>query len=158
MRRHRGRRGEGQVSGEQPAARADPEDETHLFFDGTCGLCHRAVRLVLWADRKARVRFAPIEGPTFRKLVGDVRTARLPDSLVLRLPGGALLTRWAAVVALLDRLGGAWGPLATVMAAVPTVIGDRLYDGVARVRRRLFRRPTAPCPTVRPDLLDRFDP
>ena len=52
------------MSGEQPAALADPEDETHLFFDGTCGPCHRAVRLVLWVDRKARVRFAPIEGPT----------------------------------------------------------------------------------------------
>jgi predicted DCC family thiol-disulfide oxidoreductase YuxK len=139
------------------AAQANPGDGTHLFFDGTCGLCHRAVRLVLRADRRARVRFAPIEGPTFRRLVGDAE-ARLPDSLVLRLPDGELLTRSAAVVALLRRLGGGWGLLATVMATVPTVIGDRLYDGVARARRRLFRRPAAACPTVRPDLLDRFDP
>ena len=145
-------------SGERPTAPPAPEDETHLFFDGTCGLCHRAVRLVLRADRAARVRFAPIEGPTFRRLVGNARTVGLPDSLVLRLPDGSLLTRSAAIVALLRRFGGLWRPLATVMAVVPAAVADRLYDGVARVRRRLFRRPTESCPTVRPDLLKRFDP
>jgi predicted DCC family thiol-disulfide oxidoreductase YuxK len=68
------------------------------------------------------------------------------------------LTRSAAIVALLRRLGGPWRALATVVAVVPAAVADHLYDGVARVRRRLFRRPTESCPTVRPDLLNRFDP
>ena len=151
---------DGPRSTEARVASGDPERSggaTHLFFDGTCGLCHGTVRLVLRADRRARVRFAPLEGPTFRSLVGSASSG-LPDSLVLRLPDGTLLTRSAAVVAVLRRLGGAWRLPAAVMGAVPAGLADRLYDGVARVRRRLFRRPDASCPAVRQELLDRFDP
>src|SRR4051812_39696374 len=34
-----------------------------LFFDGECGLCNRLVRLLLRIDHRARLRFAPLQGP-----------------------------------------------------------------------------------------------
>jgi predicted DCC family thiol-disulfide oxidoreductase YuxK len=129
-----------------------------LFYDGSCGLCHLGVRLALRADRTGAVRFAPLEGPTFRRLVPETERGRLPDSLVLRTEDGVLLTRSAAVVALLRRLGPPWPWLASVVAALPTPLADRLYDGVARVRHRLFRHSLEPCPRVRPSWRDRFDP
>jgi predicted DCC family thiol-disulfide oxidoreductase YuxK len=116
------------------------------------------VRFALWADRTGTLRFSPLKGATFRRLVPEADRGRLPDSLVLRTEDGALLTRSAAVVALLRRLGSPGPWLASVIATVPTPLADRLYDGVARVRHHFFRRPSEPCPRVRPSWRDRFDP
>jgi predicted DCC family thiol-disulfide oxidoreductase YuxK len=119
-----------------------------LFYDGGCGLCHLAVRLTLAADRRARFHFAPLGGETFVALVPVGERQDLPDSLVLRTSGGTLLTRWAAVVAVLRRLGGPWPALAALGRLVPRRLGDALYDAVARVRHRLFTRPRDLCPLV----------
>ncbi len=136
-----------------------PADETaRLFYDGRCGLCHLSVRFALRADRTGAIRFDPLEGATFRRLVPEGERGRLPDSLVFRTADGVLLTRSAAIVALLRRPGSLWSRLAALVAAVPTPLADRLYDGVARLRFLLFRRPLEPCPRVAPPWRDRFDP
>jgi len=130
-----------------------------LFYDGGCGLCHRAVRFALWADREGRrFRFAPLGGPTFRAAVAEEERDRLPDSLVLKTREGALLTRSAAVFHMLDRLGPGFRLLAVLGRLVPRPIADALYDLVARVRVRLFARPPDWCPVVPAPLRSRFDP
>jgi len=129
-----------------------------LFYDGGCGLCHLAVRLTLAADRRGRFRFAPLEGETFLALVAVDERRNLPDSLVLRTSAGAVLTRWKAVVEVLRGLGGPWPALAILGRLVPLRLGDALYDAVARVRHRLFRRPDDRCPVVRRELRARFLP
>ena len=68
-----------------------------LFYDGGCGLCHRWVRFVLWADRGGVFRFAPLGGETFRSRVREDEREGLPDSLVLLTPDGSLRTRSAAL-------------------------------------------------------------
>ncbi|HZH02738.1 MAG TPA: DCC1-like thiol-disulfide oxidoreductase family protein [Myxococcaceae bacterium] len=40
----------------------DASDSDILFYDGGCGLCHRAVRFVLARDPAGRFRFAPLGG------------------------------------------------------------------------------------------------
>ena len=77
---------------------AGPAEPELLFYDGGCGLCHRAVRFVLWADPEGRAfRFAPLGGDTFQALVSAGERERLPDSLVVRTTeDGRLLTRSTA--------------------------------------------------------------
>jgi predicted DCC family thiol-disulfide oxidoreductase YuxK len=140
------------------AGAAAPVAET-VFYDGGCGLCHRAVRFALWADRDgSRFRFAPLGGRTFRAAVPEDERDRLPDSLVLETRGGALLTRSAAVLHMLDRLGGGFRVLAVLGRLAPPPAADALYDLVARVRFRLFARPPDWCPVVPARLRSRFDP
>ena len=128
-----------------------------LFYDGGCGLCHRAVRFVLWADPEGRAfRFAPLGGATFEAEVPAAERAQLPDSLVLRTAEGALLTRSAGVLHLLRRLGGVWRGLALLFGLVPRPLRDAAYDFVARIRLRLFARPDDACPVVPPPLRARF--
>ena len=128
-----------------------------LFYDGGCGLCHRAVRFVLWADPEGRAfRFAPLGGATFEAEVPAAERAQLPDSLVLRTAEGALLTRSAGVLHLLRRLGGVWRGLALLFGLVPRPLRDAAYDFVARIRLRLFARPDDACPVVPPPLRGRF--
>ncbi|HEX9186115.1 MAG TPA: DCC1-like thiol-disulfide oxidoreductase family protein [Vicinamibacteria bacterium] len=119
-----------------------------LFYDGACGLCHLSVRLLLGLDRNGALRFAPLGGETFRALVGDAELRTLPDSLVLRTTDGRLLVRSAAVLESLRRAGGFARGLAAIAGAVPSGLADRLYDLVARRRRRWFAATPSACPVV----------
>lgn len=130
-----------------------------LFYDGHCGLCQRSVRLILAEDATgAAFRFAPLQGETFTALVSPKERGELPLSLVVRTEKGTLLTRSAGVLHILRRLGGLWRILAGLLLLLPTVLRDRLYDGVARIRHRIFAPPAELCPLMPPHLRTRFDP
>lgn len=131
------------------------DEKVTLFYDGTCGLCHRCVRFVLAEDHTgASCDLAPLQGESLERAVPNAGS--LPDSIVLRLADGTLLVRSAAVLHIMRRLGGAWRVIALVSGLVPRVILDVGYRGVARIRRRLFRRPEALCPIVPAHLARRF--
>jgi predicted DCC family thiol-disulfide oxidoreductase YuxK len=136
-------------------ARPPRQPET-LYYDGGCGLCHRAVRFALAEDRAAGLRFAPLQGEAFRAAVPPERRGLLPDSLVLSTEDGALLIRSAAVVRMLLRFGGVWRILGLLLRAVPTATRDAAYDLVARLRHRLFTPPAEACPLIPERLRDRF--
>ncbi|HET9314374.1 MAG TPA: DCC1-like thiol-disulfide oxidoreductase family protein [Vicinamibacteria bacterium] len=128
-----------------------------LFYDGTCGLCHRAVRFLIAEDPDgAAFRFAPLRSDAFLAQVPEAERARLPDSLVLLTMDGRVLTRSAAARHLMERLGGIWRALAAVLRVVPAGLQDATYDTIARIRHRLFDRPQEACPLLPPHLRARF--
>jgi predicted DCC family thiol-disulfide oxidoreductase YuxK len=136
---------------------APPTARERLYYDGTCGLCHRAVRFLLAEDPSGGgFRFAPLDSETFRGVSGHLPRP-LPDSLILETAEGAFLMRSAAVLHALARLGGLWRPLAAAGGLIPTPLRDAAYDAVARVRYRVFARPTEACPVTPPHLRSRFD-
>jgi predicted DCC family thiol-disulfide oxidoreductase YuxK len=136
-----------------------PGGTERLFYDGHCGLCQRSVRLILAEDATGTAfRFAPLQGETFAALLPAPERAALPLSLVVRTEKGTLLTRSSAVLHILRRLGGTWRLLAGVLVFLPAVVRDRLYDGIARIRHRLFAQPAETCPLMPPSLRTRFDP
>lgn len=127
-----------------------------LFYDGGCGLCHRAVLFTLKRDGAGVFRFAPLQGETLAELVPEAARAALPDSLVLREPDGRLRTRSSAVVGMLKRLGFFWKVLGALLWLVPRPLRDYGYDLVAKVRHRFFDKPAGACPVVPKALRDRF--
>jgi predicted DCC family thiol-disulfide oxidoreductase YuxK len=130
-----------------------------LFYDGHCGLCHRAVKFVLKHDRWGNAfRFAPLQGPTFQAQVPANRRASLPDSIVVLTQSGELLVRSNAFLHILRRLGGGWRRLAGALSVVPRPARDLVYDFVARIRYRIFGKRDELCPIAPPDLRKRFDP
>ncbi len=132
-----------------------PAGKETLFYDGTCGLCHRAVRFMLAEDRDpATLDFAPLQGETFAAL----DAAQLPDTMVLRCADGRLLLRSASALHLGARLGGYWRLLAALARIVPRPLADFAYDRIAAVRYRLFARPTDACPILPPALRSRMLP
>jgi predicted DCC family thiol-disulfide oxidoreductase YuxK len=129
-----------------------------VFYDGACGLCHRTVRFTIARDRDGRhFRFAALGGEAFRRLVPEALRAGLPDSIVVLTPDGRLLVRSAAVIHILERIGGPWRLQGRLLALVPLGIRDLGYDGIARVRYKLFGRPTDACPVMPPELRARFE-
>ena len=133
------------------------ERRDHIFYDGTCGLCHRATRFVLSEDRSgAAFRFAPLQGDTFAAAIARERQPTLPDSIVVRTEDGQLFTRSDAVIYVLQRLGGLWRAIAWGMSLVPLGLRNSLYDFIARIRYRLFARAETLCPVLPADLRSRF--
>jgi predicted DCC family thiol-disulfide oxidoreductase YuxK len=133
----------------------DAEATETVFYDGTCGLCHRAVRFILAEDRKGTAfTFAPLFGERYASEIGDV--PGLPDSVIVRTTDARVLVKSAAILRLGQRLGGVWRILASIAGLVPNAMRDVAYDFVARVRYRIFGREKNACPILPPDLRARF--
>ena len=109
---------------------------TRLFYDGDCGFCGRMVRFVAKHDQTRRIRFAPLGGETFAKLVSPEAKGGLPDSLVVLTAEGDLLTQSRAVIHLLHRMGPGWHLLGTLLAHVSEDLRAWGYRSVARWRHR----------------------
>jgi predicted DCC family thiol-disulfide oxidoreductase YuxK len=133
-------------------------DHSILFYDGGCGLCHRAVRFAIAHDADgSRFRFASLDSESYRRRVPEAARRGLPDSIVVLPPDGALLVRSTAVMHVLERVGGPWRILGRLLHLVPRWIRDTGYDGMARVRYLLFKRPVDVCPVTPPELRARFE-
>jgi predicted DCC family thiol-disulfide oxidoreductase YuxK len=129
-----------------------------VFYDGSCGFCHRSVTFVVTRDRRGFFRFAPLFGSTFLSKVAEAERHDLPDSIVVLTVDGRILTRSAAALHIGRRLGGVWRLLAALGRIVPAFLRDSVYNAVARVRSRLFARPEGSCPLLPAELRARFDP
>lgn len=145
-------------------------DRDLVFYDGECALCHATVRFLSARDEEGeRYIFAPIGGDTFGEVMagegdtfGQVTDAedesRLPDSIIVRTTDDRVLVRSTAVAHLLSRLTGPWPAVASALSMIPRPVRDFGYDVVARVRRRLLRKPDNWCPVVPPEQRERFWP
>ncbi len=143
----RGAGGEGEGSQTEP-----------IFYDGHCGLCHRAVRFVLAEDRDGKTfRFAPLDSDAFRAAVPEEERKNLPDSIVVRTTDGRTLVQAQAILYIMQRLGGLWRIIATLAKVIPPALLDVAYAGIARIRHRLFAKPADACPILPRNLRGRFD-
>ena len=131
-----------------------------LFFDGDCGLCNRVVRLMLRLDRRAVLRFAPLQGSTAQ---GYLQTHGLPtadfDSLVFvpdwaRREQPEYLVRTDGALAALRAIGG-WGRVLSGLRVVPRTWRDAAYKVIARFRYRIWGE-WKPRPLARAEWSERF--
>ena len=136
---------------------AEQEAPEWMFYDGYCGLCHRAVRFVLAEDTKgSRFQFAPLQSEIFASMVPEDQRKALPDSVVVISRDGHLTTRSQAIVLILRRLGGGWTLAGWVLALIPRLLRDWGYDAIAAIRYRIFGKPDEVCPLVPKELRPRF--
>ena len=138
----------------KPAKR---NEHTTVFYDGTCGFCHRSVRFLLSEDAYQNLRFAPLQGSTFQERL-DGRDLKIRDSLIVFTPEGRLLDRSDAIIEAMERLGGAWRVIAIFARIIPAFLRDGWYDLIGRRRMFFFARPKQLCPILPPDLTSRFLP
>jgi predicted DCC family thiol-disulfide oxidoreductase YuxK len=135
---------------------------TFVFYDGTCGLCHRTIRFLLAEDAAgSRFRFAPLDSDAFRSAYAQSDSGfegkeSIPDSVLVQPPGEAMLTRAEGALEIGQQLGGIWRLLAIVAGWIPLAVLNAGYDFIARIRYRLFMRPDDTCPILPTHLRDRF--
>jgi predicted DCC family thiol-disulfide oxidoreductase YuxK len=118
-----------------------------LLYDGSCGFCARSVQFVLDHERDRHfLRFTTLQGVLGDSLRQHQRELDAIDSVIWYEVGDrpdevAVFVRSAAVLRVLEYLGGGWGLLASVGGLVPRPVRDWVYDLVARYRHRLIRKP-----------------
>lgn len=128
----------------RPSPAASPATPDLVLYDGVCGLCHRLVRWLLRLDRRGRLRFAPLQGPTAAPILARHPELAAIDSVVFVHRAGSTdettAVRSASVLGALRALGGIWGVIAALLRVIPRPVLDALYDAVARRRYRWFGR------------------
>jgi len=130
-----------------------------VFYDGECGLCHRAVRFLLSEDVDGRAfALAPLQGETFAAKVSAEQRAQLPDSLIVLCDDGRLLTNSSGIVHMLLALGGLWRVAGSLLFLIPKPLRDAGYRFIASIRKRIFATPKSLCPLLPPELGARFLP
>ena len=121
-----------------------------VFYDGQCGLCHRAVQFLLNRDPTGdKFRYAALQGETAATVLEPLTT--VPDSMVVHTRDKALLPQGDAALYLARALGGLWAVLGFVGHILPRFVRNLLYDAIAARRYRWFGQKDEMCPLLRPD-------
>jgi predicted DCC family thiol-disulfide oxidoreductase YuxK len=138
----------------------DRRERRILLYDGECGLCSRIVQVVLRADSAGTLRFASLQGELARELLARHVELNGVDSMAWVEASDQAATervfiRSEGAIRLGRYLGFPWR-LVTLARLLPAGIRDRLYDWVARHRRRWFG-PAPSCPAYLSQYRDRFE-
>ena len=113
-----------------------------VLYDGVCGLCDRSVQFLLAEDRRQRLLYAPLQGETAATIRPrhPALTEDLTSIVLVRNFGSAeekIYVKTAAVLRILDEIGGFWRPLSW-LRALPRAPRDAVYDWIARKRYQWF--------------------
>ena len=103
-----------------------------VFYDGDCGLCQRSIRFLLAADKKKALKFAPLNGETYRHYYQTPSTL----TTVLLYKDGITFQKSSAVFELGSLLGGIY-KFSYLLKSVPEKFRDWVYDRIA-ARRKAF--------------------
>lgn len=150
------------MSDGQRQARLDHTEDTAstpvLLYDGVCGVCNRAVQTILRFDRHGTLRFAALDSDVARGVIARHPHLADVDSVVfveqLGEPGERVAIKSAAALRVADYLGGPWRAFLAA-GLIPESVRNRLYDGFARIRYRVFGTHDT-CPIPAPDVRARF--
>lgn len=118
-------------------------------------MCQKVVRFSIARDRKARLRFAPINGETWTSLNSEQGQVSLTTIYLLDERG--LSMRTTAVCRLLFMLGGFWKCVGGLLWIIPRPLRNLGYRFVARNRYRISGKVDA-CTIPAPNQLDRLLP
>ncbi|MGQ9897173.1 MAG: thiol-disulfide oxidoreductase DCC family protein [Acidobacteriota bacterium] len=129
-----------------------------MLYDGLCGFCNWAVRVVIAQDRCGEMRFAALQSSYGKQVIARHPWLAAVDSVVLveTTSDGheQVFVRSTAALRVAAYLGGWWQWL-TLGYLLPTCLRDWFYDAFASLRYRLFGKyDTCLMPT--PDIRARF--
>jgi predicted DCC family thiol-disulfide oxidoreductase YuxK len=113
-----------------------------LLYDGQCAFCNWAVGLVLAHEKASSLRFASLTSEVAQHVVDQYPELQEVDSVIwvdldeVGTPTGMAI-RSAAVIRIFRYLGG-WWSIFRVAWIIPRPLRDKIYDLVARNRRRIL--------------------
>lgn len=123
-----------------------------IFFDGSCGLCHRSVQFVLSHDKNKIFYFSPLNSDFSKKEL--VSTDTSVDTFYLK-SNDVLYQKSQAWAKTLYLLGGIWLLIAVILSKLPTTLLDNCYDFIAKHRFKIWGKKEN-CDLLSKEQKDRF--
>jgi predicted DCC family thiol-disulfide oxidoreductase YuxK len=120
----------------EPSDQHDANAHPIVFFDGVCGLCNHTVDFLIARDHGARLKYAPLQGETAQQQLPEELRRQLNTLIFVR--SGDVFVRSAAVVRILQQLGGFWSCVGGLLWLIPWPLRDLGYRIVSALRYRLF--------------------
>ncbi len=137
-------------------ARAISAEHPTILFDGVCNFCNGSVNFILARDPRKTFRFAPLQGPTGRRVLAALGLSADELETMILVIGSGHYTRSTAALQIARRLRFPW-PLLAVLLIVPACLRDIGYRVLARNRYRWFGKREVcmvPSPEIRWRFLD----
>lgn len=103
-----------------------------ILFDGVCGLCNKAVDILIKMDREKQFKYTSLQGEYVKTL--DIEPNI--DSIIFY-EDGTFYYKSTAILKILRSLGGLW-IFSNIFYIIPLVIRDFIYDIIAKYRYKIF--------------------
>lgn len=108
-----------------------------IFFDGECGFCQCSIQAILQLDQAEIFAFAPLQGMTAKRLLGQQHATIAPDSFVLmenyESENAEIFLYGQGFLRIFWLLGGAW-TLVGYGHFIPGFFYNWMYHLVAKSR------------------------
>ena len=113
-----------------------------VFFDGICVLCNRAVKFLIWLDRKKKFSFSTLDSPLAQKNIGK----NAAQSIVVMDQHGMIYKKSNAIRIIANQLFFLrW--IGIIIGLLPVKFSDFLYMRIAKHRYRIFGKYDS-CPLI----------
>jgi predicted DCC family thiol-disulfide oxidoreductase YuxK len=132
------------------------EQQPIILFDGVCNFCNSAVNFTLKRNKKANIRFAPLQSEAGQKLLQQYNLPVSDMESFVFIENSKAYQRSTAALKVCPHLRGLW-PLSYGLIIVPRFIRDGIYNWIAKNRYKWFGRQQScmiPTPEVRARFLD----
>ncbi|MEL6180381.1 MAG: DCC1-like thiol-disulfide oxidoreductase family protein [Myxococcota bacterium] len=139
------------------AHHAELDVPPHLFlYDGVCGLCNKAVQLLLKLDTQGIFYFAPLQGETTQALRRQHDTIPAALETIVYIEEGQVYLRSKAILMASRHLSFPWS-LGYALRWIPSALTDLGYRFIASIRYKVFGKYDS-CRIPSPDERSRFLP
>jgi len=109
-----------------------------VFYDGTCGLCHNAVRFILRFEKSSVLLFTSLESE-FAQMMRKKGILTTKDNSVVLIENGKEYTKSCAAMQISKYLKFPFNGF-VIFKIVPTILLNSIYDWVANNRFRFFKQ------------------
>jgi len=131
-------------------------NKIRIFYDGDCGLCHRFVVFTLQNMREEIFVFSPQKGASFNKYKNKAK--EVDQSIIIyNEENGSFFYKGNAIRFMFLYFKWPWKAIAYLLNCFPPVLLDILYDCVAKIRHKLFKKPKGSCPILPSKWMKYFD-
>lgn len=125
-----------------------------IFYDGTCGLCDRAVQNLLKMDGAGKLHFVMLQEPTAKAFLSSKNIdVEAMESFVYSRKGQLFQKSNAALEVFKDV--SFWGKLTYPLMLIPKFIRDGIYNYIAKNRYKWFGQEPS-CYLPQPEWSNRF--
>jgi predicted DCC family thiol-disulfide oxidoreductase YuxK len=109
-----------------------------LFYDGDCALCNRVVTFILNHEKDSKILFSALDTAAADELLSEHPLYKREEDTVYFFDGNQLYRKSTAVFKLLPFLKG-YVFVLRLGWLFPKGLRDKIYDEVAKRRKRIFK-------------------